>query len=53
MGEIVDYLPTWVEISITFSVLALGVFVVSFLIRPAIIIEERYDTRQGGTPGKA
>jgi len=53
MGEIVDYLPTWVEISITFSVLALGVFVVSFLIRPAIIIEERYETRQGGTSGKA
>ena len=53
MGEIVDYLPTWVEISITFSVLALGIFVVSFLIRPAIIIEERYETRQGGTSDKA
>jgi molybdopterin-containing oxidoreductase family membrane subunit len=54
MGEIVDYLPTWVEISITFSVLALGVFVVSCLIRPAIIIEERYEARQGGgAPGEA
>jgi molybdopterin-containing oxidoreductase family membrane subunit len=48
MGEIADYLPTWVEISVTFSVLALGVFVVCFLIRPAIIIEERFEARQGG-----
>jgi molybdopterin-containing oxidoreductase family membrane subunit len=47
MGEIVDYLPSWVEISVTFSVLALGVFVVTFLIRPAIIIEERFENRQG------
>jgi len=46
MGEIADYLPTWVEISITFSVLALGVFVVCCLIRPAIIIEERFEARQ-------
>ena len=50
MGEIVDYLPTWVEISVTFSVLALGIFVVTCLIRPAIIIEERFDARQDGNP---
>ena len=50
MGEIVDYLPTWVEISITFSVLALGVFVVTCLIRPAIIIEERFEAHRGEKP---
>jgi Ni/Fe-hydrogenase subunit HybB-like protein len=50
MGEIADYLPTWVEISVTFSVLALGVLVVTCLIRPAIIIEERFEARQGGNP---
>ena len=47
MGEIVDYLPSWVEISITFSILALGVLVVTCLIKPAIIIEERFEARQG------
>ncbi len=50
MGEIVDYLPTWVEISITFSVLALGVLVVTCLIRPAIVIEERFEAHQGEKP---
>jgi molybdopterin-containing oxidoreductase family membrane subunit len=47
MGEIVDYLPSWVEISITFSILALGVLVVTCLIKPAIIIEERFEARPG------
>jgi len=50
MGEIVDYLPTWVEISITFSILALGVLVVTCLIKPAITIEERFEARQGDNP---
>jgi molybdopterin-containing oxidoreductase family membrane subunit len=50
MGEIVDYLPTWVEISITFSILALGVFVITCLIKPAIIIEERFEARESSEP---
>jgi len=44
MGEIVDYSPTWVEIWITLGILSLGIFVVTMLIRPALIIEERFST---------
>ncbi len=44
MGEVVDYSPTWVEINITLGILALGIFVVTWLIRPAIRVEERYET---------
>ncbi len=42
LGEVVDYLPTWVELSVTLGILALGVTVVSWLIRAALIIEQRY-----------
>jgi len=42
LGEVVDYAPSWVEISVTLGILALGVFVVTMLIRPALIIEERF-----------
>ena len=45
MGEIVDYAPSWVEISITLGILALGLFVVSLLLKPALIIEQRYEAR--------
>ncbi len=53
MGEIVDYSPTWVEISISLGVLALGVFVVTWLIRPAIIIEQRYEEAASPTVREA
>ena len=43
MGEVVDYSPTWVEIWVTLGILALGMFVVTLLIRPALVIEERFD----------
>jgi Ni/Fe-hydrogenase subunit HybB-like protein len=43
LGEVVDYLPTWVELSVTLGILALGITVVSWLIRAALIIEERYE----------
>ncbi len=43
MGEVVDYAPSWVEVSITLGVLALGVFVVTVLLKPALIIEQRYE----------
>ncbi|MBW2368036.1 MAG: polysulfide reductase NrfD [Deltaproteobacteria bacterium] len=43
LGEVVDYTPTGVEICITLGVLALGIFVVTMLIKPALIIEDRYD----------
>lgn len=43
MGEVVDYAPSWVEVSVTLGILALGVFVVTVLVRPALIIEQRYE----------
>lgn len=45
LGEVVDYLPTWVELSITIGIFCLGLTVVTFLIRAALIIEERYEKR--------
>jgi len=44
MGEVVNYAPSWVEICITLGVLALGIFVVTLLVKPALIIEQRYET---------
>ncbi|NOR23916.1 MAG: polysulfide reductase [Desulforhopalus sp.] len=43
LGEVVDYLPTWVELAVTLGILALGITVVSWLIRAALIIEEKYE----------
>jgi molybdopterin-containing oxidoreductase family membrane subunit len=42
LGEVIDYAPSWVEISIALGILALGIFVVTMLIRPALIIEQRF-----------
>jgi molybdopterin-containing oxidoreductase family membrane subunit len=46
MGEVVDYAPSWVEIGVTLGILALGIFVVTMLIRPALIIEQRFATKE-------
>ncbi len=46
LGEIVDYAPSWVEVSVTLGILALGIFVVSLLIKPALMIEQRYEAGQ-------
>jgi len=43
MGEVVDYLPTWVELAVTLGIFALGITVVTWLIHPALILEERYE----------
>ncbi len=43
LGEVVDYSPTWVEISVTLGILALGIFIVNMLIRPALIIQQRFE----------
>lgn len=43
LGEVVDYLPSRVELFVTLGILALGITVVSWLIRAALIIEERYE----------
>ncbi len=45
MGEVVDYAPSWVEICVTLGILGLGIFVVTVLLKPALIIEERYEAR--------
>jgi Ni/Fe-hydrogenase subunit HybB-like protein len=45
LGEVVDYAPSWVEICITLGILALGIFVVTMLIKPALIIEQRFENR--------
>lgn len=38
-GEIVEYSPTWVEIAVTLGIWAMGLFVLTFLIRAALPIE--------------
>ena len=43
LGEVVSYAPSWVEISIALGVLALGMFVVTMLLKPALIIEQRFE----------
>ncbi len=43
LGEVVDYLPSWVELCVTLGILCLGLTVVTWLIRTAIIVEERYE----------
>ncbi|WP_419175321.1 sulfate reduction electron transfer complex DsrMKJOP subunit DsrP [Desulfosediminicola sp.] len=40
LGEVVDYLPTWVELCVTLGILALGITVVTWLVRVALIIEQ-------------
>jgi molybdopterin-containing oxidoreductase family membrane subunit len=47
LGEVVDYAPSWVEVSITLSILALGLFVVSALLKPALRIEQRFEAQKG------
>ncbi len=44
MGEVVDYAPSWVELGVTLGTLALGIFVVTMLLKPALIIEQRFET---------
>jgi len=43
MGEVVDYAPSWVEICVTLGILALGIFVVTLLVKPALKIEQRFE----------
>ena len=45
LGEIVDYLPTWVELGVTLGILSLGITVVTWLIRTALTIEENYESK--------
>lgn len=44
LGEVVDYAPSWVEISIALGVFSLGIFVVTLLLKPALIIERQFES---------
>jgi Ni/Fe-hydrogenase subunit HybB-like protein len=39
LGEIVEYTPTWVEVAVTVGIWALGMFVLTVLVRVALPIE--------------
>ncbi|HEX9563731.1 MAG TPA: NrfD/PsrC family molybdoenzyme membrane anchor subunit [Gemmatimonadaceae bacterium] len=39
LGEIVEYTPTWVELGVMFGIWALGLFVLTILVRVALPIE--------------
>jgi len=39
LGEIVEYMPTWIELSVTAGIWALGLFVFTTLVRMALAVE--------------
>jgi Ni/Fe-hydrogenase subunit HybB-like protein len=39
LGEVVSYAPSLVELGVTAGIFALGVFIVTMLVRPALVIE--------------
>lgn len=43
MGEVTSYAPSMIELMITLGVLGLGMFVVTMLLKPALIIEKAYN----------
>lgn len=47
MGEIISYSPSRVEMLITIGVVGLGMFVVTMLLKPALIIEKEYEDTFG------
>jgi Ni/Fe-hydrogenase subunit HybB-like protein len=51
MGEVVDYAPSLVEVGVTLGILALGIFVVTVLLKPALIIEQRFESNHGAETG--
>ena len=44
LGDIVEYHPTLIEIGITISIWAFGLFVISLLVRSGLAIEQKYYT---------
>ena len=51
LGEIVDYAPSWVEVSVTLGILALGIFVVTVLVKPALKIEQHFEAHSASETG--
>lgn len=47
LGEIVNYAPSWIEISITLGILSFGIMVVTLLVKPALIIEQGFEQQTG------
>jgi Ni/Fe-hydrogenase subunit HybB-like protein len=43
MGELIDYAPSNVELMITIGIVSVGIFVVTILIKPALIIQKNYE----------
>lgn len=43
LGEIVDYSPSWVEITVTLGIWAMGLFLFTLLIKAAIHVEISYE----------
>lgn len=50
MGEVVNYAPSWVELAITAGIFSFGVFIVTMLVKPALIIEQRYEMDNPSRP---
>jgi Ni/Fe-hydrogenase subunit HybB-like protein len=46
MGEITSYAPSVVELCISVGVIGLGMFIITVLLKPALIIEKRYEEQQ-------
>ncbi|RJP76983.1 MAG: polysulfide reductase [Desulfobacteraceae bacterium] len=47
LGEIVNYAPSWIEISISLGILSFGIMVVTLLLKPALIIEQGFEQQTG------
>jgi len=45
LGEVIDYAPSWVEVCVALGILAVGMLVVTVLIKPALIIEQAFEAR--------
>jgi molybdopterin-containing oxidoreductase family membrane subunit len=43
LGEVIDYAPSWVEVCVALGILAVGMLVVTALIKPALIILQRFE----------
>lgn len=43
LGEVVDYLPTWVELGVTLGIFCLGLTIVTWLTHAALIVEDRFE----------
>lgn len=53
LGEIVEYLPTWVEIMVTLGIIAFGLFTLTALLKVFIRVETGAISSSGGTDALA